>query len=188
MTLRVSSMALLERMLGAGKVVGAPARKPASKPKPVLVVRLPAGPWPKVATVGTSLCVAFPLPGPPLSANHRIHWAEQSERTALWRSTASTYARRGGKGMPASFVTVLLPSGVKDAANLAPTCKAVIDGLVDAGWWVDDPTEVVHQMQPHILARDGIVAAVCATPMGAGIRAAFDDASRCAEWIAGLPG
>lgn len=79
-----------------------------------------------------------------MSANQRTHWAVRANLTAAWREASGWTARDAG-------IPALGPSRVVaelwmvprrrtriDPANYAPTAKAVVDGLVDAGIWPDD--------------------------------------------------
>ena len=81
-----------------------------------------------------------------LNANQRLHWAQRKTRTAHLRRKAELLARanlsRGGNpaATPVHIVaTVSTPTNSRfDPPNAAPTVKALIDGLVDAGVIPDD--------------------------------------------------
>lgn len=81
-----------------------------------------------------------------LNANHRLHWAQRKDRTSHLRRKANLLAReslnRGGKhsSTPVHIIaTISTPTNSKfDPPNAAPTVKALIDGLVDAGVIPDD--------------------------------------------------
>lgn len=129
----------------------------------------------------------MPLPGKPLTANEREHYMARSVRVDLWRSTTAMLARQVSRvPLDASFVTVIVPSRVRDDANLAPSAKPVIDGLVDAGWWPDDDNRRVHQMQPMSSTRPGVFA-VAVTSMAETISVAYAQADACRAWMTGLP-
>jgi crossover junction endodeoxyribonuclease RusA len=82
-----------------------------------------------------------------INANQRLFWMERSRRTKEWRELAR--AKAVGLNIPR------LPGGRvvcelrfadarrRDPANWAPTAKAAIDGLVDAGVFVDDSHKYV---------------------------------------------
>jgi len=87
--------------------------------------------------------LTIPAPAPWVSANDRSHWATKARRTHHWRIAAGILARATTPNLlrtpVAITVTVHRVSARKaDATNLAPTAKACIDGLVDAGWLPDD--------------------------------------------------
>lgn len=75
-----------------------------------------------------------------MSLNDRPHWAEKMRKTRELRSLG--YAHGGSTGKHGtSHVTAFIGyprNGKADPANAAPTVKALIDGLVDAGVWPDD--------------------------------------------------
>ena len=86
--------------------------------------------------------LTIPAPAPWVSANDRSHWATKARRTHHWRIAAGILARATTPNLlrtpVAITVTVHRTSGRRaDASNLAPTAKACIDGLVDAGWLPD---------------------------------------------------
>lgn len=82
-----------------------------------------------------------------MSANDRMHWAPKAKRTRGLRETGYAVAMEQAPGTPgtchvAAFIGY--PRGGKaDPANAAPTVKALIDGLVDAGVWPDDDSTYV---------------------------------------------
>jgi len=83
-----------------------------------------------------------------LSANDRPHWAPKAKRTAALREYGRFNAVAGMATRPlgpchvAAFIGYPR-SGRADPANAAPTVKALIDGLVDAGVWPDDDSTYV---------------------------------------------
>lgn len=88
-----------------------------------------------------------------LSANQRMHWAPKAKRTAALRQLGFTMAthsriRDFGTAHVAAFIGYPR-NGKADPANAAPTVKALIDGLTDAGVWPDD--DHVHVIGPTYL-------------------------------------
>ena len=87
--------------------------------------------------------VTIPAPCEWLSANERTHWGVKARRTAMWREAARVWARSVSLTPLAAPVTVTITvhrvsNRRADETNLAPTVKAVIDGITDAGWLRDD--------------------------------------------------
>jgi crossover junction endodeoxyribonuclease RusA len=88
-----------------------------------------------------------------LSANDRMHWAPKSKRTAALRDMGNVMAHvykipRHDVTHVAAFIGYLR-NGKADPANAAPTVKALIDGMVDAGVWADDDS--THVIGPTYL-------------------------------------
>jgi crossover junction endodeoxyribonuclease RusA len=85
--------------------------------------------------------------GPWLNSNDRLHRMQEAKITKAWRATAAEYA----KYIPpfTSQVHILAhifkPRDTHkfDPNNLHPTTKAIVDGLVDAGLFVDDSRQYV---------------------------------------------
>lgn len=80
-----------------------------------------------------------------LSSNHRLHWRRKSERTKWVRDAAHIYAiqvHQGRRLLTRQRCIVTVQRGTsrfRDVANLTPTVKAAIDGIVgDAGLLPDD--------------------------------------------------
>lgn len=77
-----------------------------------------------------------------LSANGRFHWAAKARRTKTLRqrgfwAAKQTKASRHDRLHVTAFIQY--PTGGRaDPANSAPTVKALIDGMVDAGVLPDD--------------------------------------------------
>lgn len=88
-----------------------------------------------------------------LSANDRMHWAPKAKRTAALRDMGNVMAHI--YKIPQQDVTHVaafigyLRNGKADPANAAPTVKALIDGLTDAGVWPDDDS--THVIGPTYL-------------------------------------
>lgn len=82
-----------------------------------------------------------------LSANTRHHWSVNREVARTWRRLAATAAR--AQGIPTMRRTRIVVTFHKatnrryDPGNLAPVSKAIVDGLVDAGVFLDDSHEYV---------------------------------------------
>lgn len=98
--------------------------------------------------------VTFTIPADMwLSANQRLHWAPKAKRTAYLRALGKHGA--GLAWMPAFDVTHVaafigyLRNGTADPANAAPTIKALVDGMTDAGVWPDDDS--THVIGPTYL-------------------------------------
>lgn len=91
-----------------------------------------------------------------LSANQRLHWAPEAKRIkalrhmGYWTSVANRSADLGPLGPThvAAFIGYLT-GGRADPANAAPTIKALIDGMTDAGVWPDDDS--THVIGPTYL-------------------------------------
>lgn len=101
--------------------------------------------------------IRFPRPDVPLNLNHRDHWSVRAKRTKAWRRTAWAEAFSQvppPRTQPRSLVTVSIPvvgNRRRDAANLSPTVKPIVDGLVDAGLWPDDTGEYVVTAEPVLV-------------------------------------
>jgi crossover junction endodeoxyribonuclease RusA len=114
---------------------------------------------------------SFPLPAKPLNMNDRDgHPAQTRRRSTVWRH-AAYYAAvnaintgRLKRGLPFAVVQLTIPVKSlrrrRDPSNWAPTTKAVVDGLVDAGVWPDDSAEFVATVEPRfvqVVRADGAV-------------------------------
>lgn len=77
-----------------------------------------------------------------ISANDHRSWQRRHRLTRQWRTSAAFLCRtsRPGRLDRARIVAyALMPDHRRrDSSNLAPTAKACVDGLVDAGLLVDD--------------------------------------------------
>jgi len=102
--------------------------------------------------------ITFPQPCKRLSMNDRMHWAPKAKLTAQWRKAAATAARQqlgpapSDRMHPPCLVRLSFPvkqNRRRDAHNAAPTIKACVDGLVDAGVWVDDSDDYVIVLDPR---------------------------------------
>jgi crossover junction endodeoxyribonuclease RusA len=94
-----------------------------------------------------------------ITANQRLFWRIRSERTKMWRRSTAWHARAAKLPyIPAALIVCELRFATKhrrDPANWAPTAKACVDGLVDAGVFDDDD----HK---HITGPDMRIGAVVA--------------------------
>jgi len=77
-----------------------------------------------------------------ITANQRLFWRVKAARTKAWRQATAWYAREAKLPLieKALVVCELRFSTLhrRDPANWAPTAKACVDGLVDAGVFEDD--------------------------------------------------
>ncbi|AAT90029.1 phage-related protein [Leifsonia xyli subsp. xyli str. CTCB07] len=99
--------------------------------------------------------ILIPLARDPLSLNLRLHWRTVAKHTKIWREFAATQAARFPH-LGCCTVTLtwhVLDRRRRDADNLFRLCKALCDGLVDAGVTLDDTP---HLMDKHcrILVED----------------------------------
>jgi crossover junction endodeoxyribonuclease RusA len=86
-----------------------------------------------------------------LSANARTHWAPKMRATRELRRLGAVKGR-GLKPRQTTHVAAFigyLRNGTADPSNAAPTVKALIDGLTDAGLWEDDDS--THVIGPTYL-------------------------------------
>lgn len=103
--------------------------------------------------------IALPIPRPwLLTSNHRLHWAEKAHRTRAIRQRSRIAAR--GQEQPDTpcrcVVTFAFPDlRRRDAGNLAPTAKAIVDGLLDAHLLPDDSTRYLTGVDTRIGGRSG---------------------------------
>lgn len=97
-----------------------------------------------------------------LNMNREKHWAERARLVKTWRHWAHIHARNTHQGQLAPaivYVTLPVPDRRRrDPHNWSPTVKAIVDGLVDAGWWPDDTPEWVAVTTPTLdVRRDHVV-------------------------------
>lgn len=81
-----------------------------------------------------------------INSNHRTHRMVEARRVKAWRDAARAAADQCASFVgPAHIVATIhkTRAGRWDAGNLYPTAKAIVDGLVDAGVFVDDSNEYV---------------------------------------------
>lgn len=116
------------------------------------------------------LTIAFLLPmADTLSANGRVHWAVRARKTKALRFQACLLAATEsdfGEGSYHRFDRARLVVRIgwpdkrrRDAANLSPTLKAIIDGFVDGGLLPDDNDRhlVGPDLRPYVAGERGFV-------------------------------
>lgn len=84
--------------------------------------------------------------GPWLNSNDRLHRMQEVKITRAWREAAAERAKYIPPFTNQVHITahIFKPrAGRFDPNNLAPTTKAIVDGLVHAGLLADDSTEYV---------------------------------------------
>ncbi len=91
-----------------------------------------------------------------INANSRAHWRRRAEWTRYWRDRACLEAKSAGiPRLDRAHVTVTvhrIDARRFDPGNLAPTAKAIVDGIVDAGVLIDDDRH--HLVGPDMRAGD----------------------------------
>ena len=109
--------------------------------------------------------VRFPLPqGQAL--NSRSHWATRAKQTKHAREYAEPAGGVVTVDPPMDQAIVLVRwqgrGRLPDVDNIAGRCKAYIDGLQDAGWWLDDTNiiwlitgreRIAKGEEPHIIIK-----------------------------------
>jgi len=99
----------------------------------------------------------------PLHSNQRLHRAQKAQRIAEVRTYAETMARRAKVTLPdpcRCIVKIGWPTRHRrDDANAHDTVKAAVDGIVRAGWLVDDSNEHLQgpDLRGYYLGRKGCV-------------------------------
>lgn len=104
--------------------------------------------------------IDLPWERPPLNLNQRMHWARKAKETKLIRSTVAVLAR--GRAIPLPCIVTLVwtvsDARRRDTDNPAPTVKACIDGLRDAGCLPDDHSQYVVRSGTAIVKVPGVKA------------------------------
>lgn len=99
---------------------------------------------------------SFLAPDKRLSLNDRIHWSVRARRNTTWKNTTRLHAvdhanrTRMIKPLGPSRVHVefiVAQQRRRDADNAMASVKPILDGLVAAGWFVDD---TVERVQPTV--------------------------------------
>ena len=85
---------------------------------------------------GPRVNLTIPSPAPFLNANHRHHWARKARDTKAWRTAAWAQARseRLAPRQSRAHVIVVFHRERRrhaDVGNLAPTAKAIVDGMAE---------------------------------------------------------
>jgi len=103
-----------------------------------------------------TVTIEFEKPADLLMQNDRAPtWHRRARLTRIWRTTTALHAHRvlgpgrAARAQPACYVRVTFPvtvNRVRDSDGPAPTVKACVDGLVDAGCWPDDTPEYVETL------------------------------------------
>lgn len=108
--------------------------------------------------MATLYTFTFPQPDKLMNLNDRSHWAVRRRQVKAWREAAAWHALQLPKvARPMAgpvLVDIALPvrrNGRRDAHNFMPTCKAIIDGLVDAGVVPDDSTRYLATRDPSFV-------------------------------------
>lgn len=107
----------------------------------------------------TARTLQFAVPGHRaqlLNANQRLHRMQTANRTRYWRQLtravldAGSHAHGGPwQGRAHVVITFSWPDRRRrDVGNLFPTCKAIVDGIRDAGVLVEDDDD--HVLGPDI--------------------------------------
>lgn len=92
--------------------------------------------------MGATVSISLPIPKS-RGSNGRDHWAAKAKLTKADRLLARITGGTVSPAMPLRFVALTIAYRVKgkqgpDVDNAISRCKAYLDGLTDAGWWVDD--------------------------------------------------
>lgn len=95
--------------------------------------------------------------------NRRGSWKAKWQRTRMVHKLAYIQSRNIANGNPQDYKTVQawqpvhvtatvrpLTHGRFDPENAAPVVKAIIDGMTQAGWWIDDDS--THLIGPDYRA------------------------------------
>ena len=89
----------------------------------------------------------FPRPDEWINANTREHWAVKAAKVRAWRAATAHHAMAGLVPPMTRVEIVAQPRWASrrrhDSSNIAPTVKACVDGLVDAGVLTDDSSRIV---------------------------------------------
>lgn len=90
-----------------------------------------------------------------MSANARYHWSTRARLTKQLRTLAHHWGQKQSipKAYPVRVViTYHYPTRRRpsDSNNLAPTTKALVDGMTDAGLWPNDSTQFVEGQDSRI--------------------------------------
>ena len=98
--------------------------------------------------------------GPPLTVNeaYRLHNRDRARRVKYWRQLAALTGREHLRSWRESHGEEPVPCRVvagpitpkfcrQDTGAAMPTVKAIIDGLVDAGYWPDDTSAWITRLE-----------------------------------------
>ena len=127
-----------------------------------------------------TVTIAFEKPADIMLQNDRPHWSRRARLTRIWRNATALHTHRTlgpgrmARAQPPCYVRVTFPVQVnrrRDSDGPAPTVKACIDGLVDAGCWIDDTTEWVESLGSRFVKVDKgapLIVTIELIPMEAG--------------------
>ncbi len=108
--------------------------------------------------------ITFQSPWEPWSINmeRTKHWSWRAKRAKDYRLCAMVAAKNLNiPPQSPSHIEVELPfdraSSRRDPSNYFPAVKAIVDGLVDAGLWVDDTAEYVSISEPTLVKGNMVV-------------------------------
>lgn len=89
----------------------------------------------------------FARPDEWINANVREHWTIKAAKVRTWRAAVATHAIDARLPYMTRVEIVAQPRWASkrrhDSSNIAPTVKACVDGLVDAGVLPDDSSQIV---------------------------------------------
>lgn len=99
--------------------------------------------------------IDLPFDAPPLRSNDRMHWATKAKLTRDIRWHAAYTTRQTCIGpidgpVVVTLVWVVTDNRRRDAGASAPTLKAALDGIVDAGLLPGDHHQVVREERCRI--------------------------------------
>lgn len=98
----------------------------------------------------------FP-PASYLTMNQRKHWRWVAKQKKAWREITAILARLQHEHWDTTkkdckstveFVFPVTQNRRRDPHNYYPTVKPIVDGLTDAGFWLDDTPEYVETREP----------------------------------------
>lgn len=92
------------------------------------------------------MILTIPAPCQFINSNQRLHRMAQAKLTKTWREASAAAAYGVKPFQPPVHITAHIwkpRAGRYDPNNLAPTTKAIVDGLVDAGLLADDSVDFV---------------------------------------------
>jgi len=109
-----------------------------------VTIEIPAPYFPPVRDSKTG---KYKTVGPFINSNQRYHRHQEAKMTKAWREAAAMRAKGipgfGGQVHIIAHIYKPIDTYKFDPNNLAGTTKAMVDGLVDAGLFVDDSREYV---------------------------------------------
>lgn len=109
------------------------------------------------------------LPGPPLTVNraYQLHSRSRAKQVKYWRDLAGELGGErirewrkvnGREPVPCEIIATPVTPKVcrQDTGAVMPTVKAIVDGLVDAGYWPDDTPNWIRKIElwPQLRMRE----------------------------------